>query len=140
MQIFARLRKCVLLLVSPCLMVLLRRLLAHTAAAAAPFDLPAAAAAGLQQLLVEFGRVLARMHDGGVVHGALSSSCVLVTHIDQAMVRDTVESSNSSSGSQQQLCQHIPWRHISKASSQQHDCTQRQPCNSQLHVAVQAMA
>jgi tRNA A-37 threonylcarbamoyl transferase component Bud32 len=43
-------------------------------------------AAGLQQLLVEFGRLLAQMHDGGVVHGDLSSSCALVTHTNQALV------------------------------------------------------
>lgn len=63
--------------------------------AAAAAAIPAVVvAAGLQQLLVEFGRLLARMHDGGVVHGALSSSCALVTHTDQALVSSC--SSNSS--------------------------------------------
>lgn len=41
---------------------------------------------GLDQLLSDLGKLLALMHDGGVVHGALSSSCVLVRHSDQALV------------------------------------------------------
>lgn len=41
----------------------------------------------LDQLLSDLGKLLALMHDGGVVHSALSSSCVLVRHSDQALVR-----------------------------------------------------
>lgn len=37
-------------------------------------------------MLTELGRVLAVLHNGGVVHGGLSCSCVLVRGTDQTLV------------------------------------------------------
>lgn len=50
--------------------------------------------AGVEQLLSELGRLLAVMHDGVVVHGNLSSSCIIVRDADQALVRQTIEKGN----------------------------------------------
>jgi tRNA A-37 threonylcarbamoyl transferase component Bud32 len=47
---------------------------------------PCLRAAGADELLTELGRVLAVLHNGGVVHGGLSCSCVLVRATDQALV------------------------------------------------------
>lgn len=53
-------------------------------------------AAGADELLTELGRVLAVLHNGGVVHGGLSCSCVLVRATDQALVlRDFEHFANS---------------------------------------------
>lgn len=47
---------------------------------------PPLESAGVDALLTELGRVLAVLHNGGVVHGGLSCSCVLVRGTDQTLV------------------------------------------------------
>jgi tRNA A-37 threonylcarbamoyl transferase component Bud32 len=44
-------------------------------------------AAETRRVLVEVGRAVARMHDGGLVHGDLTTSNMLVRASDGALVR-----------------------------------------------------
>ena len=42
---------------------------------------------GLQKLFLDIGRAVAVLHDGGLVHGDLTTSNMLVRDADKAVVR-----------------------------------------------------